>query len=361
MTLRGLCWDHERCVAPMRAAAGSWSARGGAAIAWDARPLAAFNDQPLEEIADRYDLMFIDHPFVGTAAATGLLAPLDELIGADDLTALAAGAIGPSHASYVYAGHVWALATDAACQVAVVRDDLLAEPVPTTWAAVLELARRRPGAVALPLYHSDALCSVLTLQAAAGRPFDPATGFDERALAYLLDLLPHLHPLSPGSNPPTLLDAMRDGDEIAYMPLAFGYSAYAPRLRFTDIPGVRGSILGGAGLAISASGNRGAAAAFAAWASGAEAQREIVAPAGGQPGHRAAWDDAAVDAAAGGFYSGTRATIDASWVRPRAPWWPPFARDAGELLAAELAGAPEPARLAAALDELIPDLQEVSS
>lgn len=324
MTLHGLCWDHERCVAPMRAAAAAWS---GTPVTWDARPLAAFNDQPLEEVADRYDLLFIDHPFVGTAAATGVLAPLDELLAPSELAALAAGAIGPSHAAYAYAGHQWALAADAACQVAVVRHDLLDGPVPRHWDDVLALAERQPGRVALPLYPSDALCSLLTLQAAAGRPLDPAAGrgFDPGALAGLLALVPRLHPVSHGGNPPAVLDAMRASDEIAHVPLCFGYPSYAradERLRFTDIPGGRGSILGGAGLAVSAAGARADAAAFAAWVCSPRIQRAVVAPAGGQPGARAAWDDPALSA--------TRATIEAAWVRPRAPWWPALARAAGE-------------------------------
>ena len=70
-------------------------------------------------------------------------------------------------------------------------------------------------------------------------------------------------------------------------------------------------MLGGAGLAVSAaSAHPAEAAAFAAWASGAEAQHDIVARTGGQPGHRSAWDDPELDALAGGFYSGTRASIE---------------------------------------------------
>jgi multiple sugar transport system substrate-binding protein len=354
MTLRLLCWDHERCVRPMRAAAAAWRKRAGVEVEVSARPLAAFNDQPVSELTDEYDLVFVDHPFVGTAAEVGCLAPLDELLEPGELAALAAGAVGPSHASYAYGGHQWALATDAACQVAVAREDLLPGPVPSSWDEVVALARRAPGAVAMPLYPADAICSLLTLHANAGRPFDPRAGFQPAALARLLELVPHLHPASFGANPPAILDAMFAGGEIAYVPLCFGYASYAPRLRFLDIVGVSGSILGGAGLAVSAASPRPeAAAAFAAWVSGAEAQRMVVAPNGGQPGSAAAWDDA------GGFFSATRATIEAAWVRPREPWWPAFQRAAGERLAERLHDAPEPEQLAAELDDLIPAPQEV--
>src|SRR5688500_16622698 len=160
--LRALGWDHERCMGPMRAAAAAWSARRPATtIHWEARSLLAFGDEPLEECADRFDLLVIDHPFVGTARRTGCLRPLDDLLDGEELDRLAADAIGPSHVSYRYDGHQWGLATDAACQVAAVRPDLAPTDVPRTWDDVLELSRRRPGSVALPLRPADAISSFL--------------------------------------------------------------------------------------------------------------------------------------------------------------------------------------------------------
>lgn len=372
--LRGIAWDHERCVAPMRAAAAAWSGlSGSAAIEWETRPLAAFNDQPLSELTGRYDLLVVDHPFVGTAAELGCLAPLERLLDPADLEALAADSVGGSHDAYGYAGSQWALAVDAACQVAAARDDLLDEigcPAPATWREVLELASSRPGRVALPLYPTDAICSLLTIcansgVAAAAGPtlfLDPITG--ERAVATLADLLPLLHPVSLHAGPPTVFERMSTTAEIAYVPLAFGYTNYAraqpagrQRLRFLDIPsaghGPTGSILGGAGLAVSAESVRaGEAAAFAAWVCGPRAQADIVFPAGGQPASRAAWLDPALDAQVGGFFSGTRRTIESPWVRPRDAWWPGFQEAAGGLLVERL-GAGVPARvIASALERL---------
>ncbi|MFI5049130.1 MAG: carbohydrate ABC transporter substrate-binding protein, partial [Gaiellales bacterium] len=165
--LRALGWDHPRCMSPMRACAERWREMTGVEIDWEARSLEAFGDQPLEEAAAGYDLIVIDHPFCGRAAATRCLTPLDELIDRSALDELRAGAIGPSHDSYDYAGHQWGLATDAACQVSAVRDELLdGEPAPTTGGAVLELARRRPGAVALPLSPPHAISRWLSISAA---------------------------------------------------------------------------------------------------------------------------------------------------------------------------------------------------
>ncbi|HZB32526.1 MAG TPA: hypothetical protein VE465_20380, partial [Streptosporangiaceae bacterium] len=185
--LRGLCWDHPRCTAPMAAAAAEWSRwRPDVAIRWDARPLAAFNDQPIAAAAADYDLIFVDHPMMGEAAAAGCLAPLDELIAPDDLAALAADSIGGCHFAYAYGGRQWAVAVDAACQVAVADEKRLAglgAVAPRTWPEVLELARRHPGSMALPLYPSDAFCALLTMSAGdldggPGHPSEP-NGSDE--------------------------------------------------------------------------------------------------------------------------------------------------------------------------------------
>ena len=348
-------------MSPMRACAERWQARTGVAIGWQARSLEAFGDQPLEEAAGDYDLIVIDHPFCGRAERTGCLTPLDTLLDEVTLSALSAGAVGPSHDSYSHAGHQWGLATDAACQVAAVRDDLLAgEPAPSTWDAALDLARRRPGVVALPLSPPHAISSWLSIAGAhGGEPFQGGQA-DARATAILAELA-RLGPREAlGWEPPDALGRMTTTDEIAYIPLTYGYSTYgtsAPRpCRFTDVPaaadGPRGSVLGGAGLAVSsASAHPEEAAAFAAWASGAEAQHDVVARTGGQPGHRSAWDDPALDELSGGFYSGTRASIESAWVRPRDAWWPGLQLEAGRLLTSNLLEA-DPDDLTGRLHEL---------
>jgi multiple sugar transport system substrate-binding protein len=254
----------------------------------------------------------------------------------------------------------------------VARDDLLAhhrQRAPATWDEVAALAAALPGGVAIPLYPTDAICSLLTLCANLG---GPAAGGDfffsdrdvgEQALALLGRLTPLLHSESLAFNPPRALDRMRDSEEIVYMPLSFGYTNYSrtdaharPRLRFLDIPSAgRGPVgsVGGAGLAVSsASCHPEEAAAFAAWATGRATQAAVVFPAGGQPASRFVWLDPALDAASGGFFSGTRATIEAAHIRPRAPWWPPFQEEAGHLVARALRERRPPGDTAAELERL---------
>jgi multiple sugar transport system substrate-binding protein len=372
--LRALGWDHDRCTAPMRACTEAWRRiRPDVELVWDNRSLTAFGDEPLEHVAHDYDLVMIDHPFCGTAEATRTLAPLDDLLEPEGLAAFAADSIGASHVSYSFHGRQWALATDAACQVAAARPDLLdGHPPPATWDEVRTLARAEPGRVAVPLAPAQAMCAFLTLCANAGTPAaeDPAQLVDRDVGLAALELLHELHYLGPAGalawEQPDVLARLTSGDELVYIPLVFGFVTYARAdrvpspCRFLDLPssgaGPVGAILGGAGLAVSAaSAHPEDAAAFAAFASGAEAQRTLVGPAGGQPGSRTAWTEPQLDLAAGGFFSDTLATIERAWVRPRERWWPAFQLAGGKLLNRGLAARVPLRTLLADLDSLYRD------
>jgi multiple sugar transport system substrate-binding protein len=347
ITLCALGWDHERCMAPMRAAAREWSRlHPKVEIEWHIRSGLAFAQQPLEEVAPFYDVISIDHPFVGAAASGRTLVPLDEVLAPAKVEQLAADAIGASHRSYEYDGHLWALATDAACQVSVVRPDLLAE-VPKTWEDVLALGREVPGRVTASLESHQAMCSFLSLCASFGAPAlatengfaDPQVG--RAAIEWLLAFSRVCHP---GAWEDFVPERMSRSDDCLYCPLQFGFTNYSRRgfegrrLRFADIPSSGGgtpfgSCLGGAGLAVSAASTHIAeAAAFAAWATTPAVQAEVVFPNGGQPGSRGVWTDPSSDEAAGAFFSGTLATIEGAVVRPTDPWWPSFQRDGGRAL-----------------------------
>jgi multiple sugar transport system substrate-binding protein len=321
-------------------------------LEWDARPLAQFNDQPVWQVDGGYDLIFMDHPMVGAVARREALVPLESALDAADLAAIADASV--SGAAYAWGGRTWALGVDAACQVAVSRADRLgADEVPATWDDVLALAKSEPGAVALPLYPSDAFCALMSLSAnaclAAG---EEPHWCHPRGAEMLVELARLVDPACFDRNPPALLDAMtRDEEPIAYVPLVFGYANLSrPPLRFADVPGVdgrpRGAVLGGAGLAVFPdSAHVAAAARFAAWCMDTRVQCDVLVGAGGQPGNRVVWDDPAADAAAGGFLSATRRTIDAAYLRPRDPWWPDVQRDGGRLLVRLLRDGATPGRV----------------
>jgi len=81
MTLmKALGWEHPRCVDPMIAASTSWSLQTGTTIEWTFRPLSHFNDQPTADVASEYDLIILDHPGIPSAAASGAIIALDDIL-----------------------------------------------------------------------------------------------------------------------------------------------------------------------------------------------------------------------------------------------------------------------------------------
>ncbi len=340
--LRGISWDHPRGHDCMVATAEAYAAvQPDVRIVWKTRSLQDFADFPVQKLAETYDLLVIDHPFVGFAADDGCLLPLDQVIDPAVLADQAANSVGPGHRSYHYGGHQWALATDAAGHVTAYRPDLIEElgGLPETWDETLTLAERRRGQeraqVANPLIPIDALMSFCSICAAAGElPYaEPdqvvsrSTG--RQALGMLRALKNAAHPESMKRNPPRTLDLMSNTDDIAFVPLLFGYSNYAqpgfrPNIvRFTGVPTIgggepRGGILGGAGVAISArTEHPEAAAAYASYVASPQVQSGVYFDGGGQPGHRAAWLDERVNAASSDFYKDTLPNLDQAYLRPR--------------------------------------------
>ncbi|KZE79361.1 hypothetical protein AV654_17995 [Paenibacillus elgii] len=352
-TLKGMTWNHVRGFAPLEATAAEFRERHpGIDIRWDRRSLKDFGDYPVHLLAREYDIIMIDHPHVGICSEQHVLVPLDRHIPEAYLRDQEANSVGPSHQSYHWAGHQWALAADAAAQVAAYRADLLHErDVPRSWNEVSELAQSLPPGrkVGWPLCPTDAMCSFLTLCAGIGGPsfFDEAEGVrphvGEAAVRQLLKLLPLLHEASLESNPIQMYDRMASQDDIVYVPLAFGYSNYARAgfadwlLRFADIPGVdgepRGSLLGGVGIAVSAfSAHISLAVEFAMFAASGEVQRTLYAGCGGQPGHASAWRDDDVNRKCNGFFADTMRTLELSYMRPRNRAFPAFQEQGGILL-----------------------------
>lgn len=363
--LRGLGWDHPRCILPMAACSEAWSSlHPEVSVTWDVRSLLALGDQPLAEVAPAYDIVMIDHPFCGAAEASDILLPFDDLVSSAALAALAADAVGPSHASYSVDGKQWAVGVDGASHASALRADLVGQR-PTTWDEALELATELAPRVAVPLAPAHAMSAFLTLCANGGSPAAelPDRLVDLEVGEWAIEVLSRFYALGPPEavrwEPPDALARLTDGsNEIAYVPLTYSYVTYAmdhavaEACRFVDLPsagmGPVGAILGGVGCAITAaSAHPAEAAAFAVWACGAEVQRTVVGPVGGQPASRSAWLEPALNLAANGFYESTLATIENAWVRPRATWWPEFQLLGGQMLTAAIAErAPASATLA---------------
>jgi multiple sugar transport system substrate-binding protein len=343
LTLRGSSWAHARGHDPLVATAAEFERRtgGSVAISWEPRSLYDFGVAPVRQLAADYDLLVIDHPHVGDVATADCLVAIDTVASDGEVGQLAADSVGGSFAAYLWDGHVWAVPVDAAAQVSVYHPGRLPGGPPASWAAVADLAQQ--GLVLWPLSPTDAFASFLTLAANNGTPCGAAPpGFIGPAaartvLTAMQDVARRLPEACLEMNPIAALDRLSAAEErAAYCPLLFGYSNYSragfrpARLRFGGIPalgrqGPAGSVLGGVGLAVSAGcRDRGAAVRYAMWAADRATQRGVWCDAGGQPASAAAWDDSDLDQLCGGFFSGTRATVDASWTRPRHPGYPAF-------------------------------------
>jgi multiple sugar transport system substrate-binding protein len=350
--LLGITWDHPRGLGCLVASAAVHREQTGVDVRWQARSLQAFADAPLERLAQDYDLLVIDHPHVPAAAAGGWLAQLDGVGFDDELAVLERQSVGASHGSYAYGGHQYGLATDAAAQVSAFRPDLISDP-PQDWDAVLALARE--GRVLWPAKPIDAFSSLVTVAGTLGATLHPEPGIflsaaeAEAALEILHQLADLVPERNLADNPIQVAEQLAQGKDWAYAPLLFGYTNYSRsgfrrhRLRYCDIPagpgGARGSLLGGAGIAVSAFSQRlDAARAVAFWLASAEVQRGVYFDGGGQPGNAEAWQDDRLNEETLDFFRSTRATLESACVRPRTPRYLEFQDLMSPLVTSTLAG-----------------------
>jgi multiple sugar transport system substrate-binding protein len=359
----------------LRATAAAYREVRSVVVDWSVRSLQAFADRPVDELAETFDLLYVDHPAVGYAVAQGCLVAFDELLDSAALLDQAENSVGRSAESYVWEGRRWALATDGAAQVAAYRPDLMegaGVAVPRTWAEVPEAADSLKGAglrMAMPVVPVDAACSFLALCPALGEePFTGDTGevisaeTGRAALDLLAELVSRSDPRSFEWNPPGMLDHMSEEDDIAYSPLAFGYSNYARpgfrshAVRFAPPPagptGKPVGTLGGAGLAVSSrSGAVDECVRYAAFVADPRTQRGPYFDGGGQPGHRSAWTDDRVNDATSGFFRDTLAALDAAYLRPRYDGYLSFQDAAGRAVHEFLRAREDPGRTLAHLNQ----------
>ncbi len=364
--LRGMTWDHARGFDPMVATSVAYAAaHPGVEITWEKRSLQAFADRPISEMAETYDLMVIDHPHVGEVAKQGNLLPLDGLRDTE-MAALAAGSVGLSHPSYIFAGRQWSLAIDTATPVACLRPDLL-DQAPKLWAEVQDLAR--VGQVGFALIPINALMTLFGMARNLG--YDLAEDTDHliapdqgaHVLGILREITGLMDPRCLRLDPIGIYEWMgRNADAPAYSPYGYGYTNYSRQgfcpypLAYHDAPGIaeatpRGTVLGGTGIAVSAfTKHPDVAVDYAFWIAGADCQKGLFTASGGQPAHAAAWEDDACNALTGNFFRNTRQTLNTAWLRPRYDGYMPLQDRAGDIVHACLRGDATEAATLAALD-----------
>lgn len=336
--LRGITWDHSRGYTPLVAA----SQRYGElyphlAITWKKRTLKEFEDAPLDKLAPEYDLLIIDHPWVGCAANRGLVLPLDRFLPEAVLTGQAINSVGASHISYQYDGHQWALAIDAATPVASYRGDLFARDgveLPETWEHVVALAKA--GKIAMPSVPIYLLMYFYTFCLALGEePFqteEEVVGADigVQVLEWMRSFWHFIDKRFFTMNPIQVAECMAKEDRYWYAPFLYGYSNYARVgyadnvLTYNDVVAVgtprekMRTTLGGAGLAVSAAcRHKKEAMDFVAWVTSETMQSTLYVENGGQPGHRSAWENPRVNLNCNNFFKNTLPALDRAYMRPR--------------------------------------------
>lgn len=370
--LKGITWGHSRGITPLLATAQRYSElHPDVSITWEKRSLQHFADYPIEKLTEHYDLLVIDHPWVGCADATRCVVPLDQYLPAAFLADQAQHSVGPSYESYLYGGHLWALPIDAATPVASYREDLLVAngvAVPRTWADVLALGRM--GKLALPAIPIDVLMNFYMFCIAHGQaPFaseteviDEATGL--KALASMRELYGLLDDRCFSLNPIGVAEAMTTTDDYWYCPFAYGYSNYtrdgyaARKLAYTGLVEFAAgqplrSTLGGTGLAISASCRHlQQAVDYAQMVASPLCQSTTYVVHGGQPGHRAAWTGALANNLTHNYFLDTLPTLDAAYLRPRYNGYLHFQDEAGNPVQQYLRHGGDPLQVLAELNSI---------
>lgn len=335
--LKGITWNHSRGFLPMVATAQRFAELyPNVQITWEKRSLQAFADYSIQELAERFDLLVIDHPWAGFAAKTKSIIPLDKYLPADYLQDQAQHTVGASFESYSYDGHQWALPIDAATPVAASRPDILSKlglALPKSFDDLLALADK--GLVAFAGIPIDVLMNFYTLCCSLGEDACQndtevvSTAIGVKALQMYQQLASKIDVANFARNPIQVYEAMTKTDDIAYCPFAYGYTNYSRRgyarklLHFHDMISLDGknnlrSTLGGTGLAISAKCAEIAIAVdYAAFVGSPNCQSGLYFESGGQPGHLAAWQDEEVNRQSQNYFANTLPALQRAFLRPR--------------------------------------------
>ncbi|KLT64399.1 ABC transporter substrate-binding protein [Pedobacter sp. BMA] len=305
-------------------------------ITWEKRSLQQFADFSIQELAERFDLLVIDHPWAGFAAKTKSIVALDFYLSEDYLNDQRRNSVGESYESYFYDEHLWALPIDAATPVAASRPDLLAEKglqLPQSFEDLLALADQ--GLVAFAGIPIDVLMNFYTLCCSLGEDpcqndtavISPEVGI--RALKMYRELAAKIDRENFNRNPIQVYEAMTKTDEIAYCPFAYGYSNYSRNgysrkaLHFHDMISMDGitnlrSTLGGTGLAISSKCEEiDVAAKYVEFVGSPACQSTLFFESGGQPGHLAAWKNEEINRQSQNYFSNTLPALQRAFLRPR--------------------------------------------
>ncbi|MGB3007585.1 MAG: extracellular solute-binding protein [Chitinophagaceae bacterium] len=349
--LKGISWNHSRGYSPLQAASQRYhELHPEVEIHWHKRSLQDFADFPIEKLTQDFDLLIIDHPWAGCAAATQCVLPMDKYLPEEYLRDQMINTVGKSHFSYNYNNHQWALAIDAATPVASYRKDLFEKnnvKLPSTWQEVIDLARK--GKVAVPAIPIDLLMMFYTFCITHGKePFSNSNEVIETpvglsAIKTMKELYRLIDKKMFSKNPIGVAELMISSDEYWYCPFAYCYANYSREgygnklLNYTDLISFNGNKLittvGGTGLAVSAfSNHKKIAIDFASMVVSGEYQRTQYIQNGGQPGHLSAWKDEKANSLTNNFFTNVLPAMERGYIRPRYNGYLSFQDQAGKPL-----------------------------
>ncbi|MBO0455165.1 extracellular solute-binding protein [Enterococcus hulanensis] len=346
--LKGITWNHSRGFTSVVATAQRFcELHPDVEIEWEKRSLQEFADAPIQNLADQYDLLIIDHPWAGFAQQSGILADLSLHLPPEFLTDQKENSVGKSHLSYNFDGFQSALAVDAATPIAVYNQQFFSDKaVPKNWQEVLALAREDKVAIAgIPLnllmdfYMFGATINDSMFQ--NGKVIDEESGVI--ALESIREIVSLCREDILKWDPIDVHNYMAKNKEIVYCPYAYGYTNYSKpgygeqllvatdTVMFNNAP--LKTVLGGTGLAVSsASENLELACKYAEYTASPLIQETLFFDAGGQPGHRKAWLNPETNRRCENFFKNTLNTLDNSYLRPRYNGYLHFQDNAGHFV-----------------------------
>ncbi|MCP4974932.1 MAG: extracellular solute-binding protein [Maribacter sp.] len=351
--LKGMAWDHPRGYEPLRALSNEYmKIHPEVNIKWEIRSLKEFGDMPIEDLIEEYDVITIDHPYMGQAHRNKLLLDLKGFITNGRFAYLENAYVDHCFDSYVYENHLYALPIDAAALVAAKRNDLFLElglTSPTTHKELKRFYKKVPNGytVAWPLCPTDMWCSFLTLCAQEGgldfiQNYEIDKSIGIRVIDQLKFHLEFLHPHSINWNPIQVLDYMAEKEEIIYAPYLFGYTNYSRNgyakniVTFLDSPNNPeievSTILGGVGLAVSTNcKQKEMAVDLVEYIADPHNQAGSYVQHQGQPAGILAWQSDTNNALCNDFFKNTTTTMQNAYVRPQHVAWNEFQEQGADL------------------------------
>ncbi len=124
--LTGIAWDHSRALPPLVATTQRYEeTHPGVRIQRQKRTLVEFGHTPIDLLAQKFDLIVIDHPWAGFCFEQNPVHDLARILPAEALAELRRSSIGSTFASCVWQEKILALPIDAATPAPSWRPDLL--------------------------------------------------------------------------------------------------------------------------------------------------------------------------------------------------------------------------------------------